>query len=69
MWHEYVRAEPGGFVGTWRGKQHASFADVLATLRRNSLEKTRETIFSTAGLPPVVEKLIKPLEVLLSLAA
>jgi len=34
------------------GKRHASFADMLATLRCDSLQKTRETIFSAAGLPP-----------------
>lgn len=69
MWHEYLRDEPGDFVREWRGKQHASFADMLATLRRDSLEKTRTTIFSAGGLPPGVEKLLKPLEILLSLAA
>lgn len=69
LWHEYVRPEPGAFVRRWPGKRHASFADMLATLRRDSLEKTKETIFSAARISPAVEKIIKPLEILLSLAA
>lgn len=69
LWHEHIREEPGSFVRSWRGKRHASFADMLATLRSDSLQKTRETIFSATGLPPGAEKLLKPLEVLLSLAA
>jgi hypothetical protein len=69
LWHEYVCEQPGGFVRNWPSKRHASFADMLATLRRDSLNKTRESIFSAGGLTPAVEKLIKPLELLLSLAA
>ena len=69
LWHEYVRDEPGKFVRHWSGKQHASFADMLATLRRDSVDETRQTVFSAGGLPPGAEKLIKPLEILLSLAA
>lgn len=69
LWHEYFREEAGEFVRIWRGKQHASFADMLATLRRESVDETRTKIFSPGGLPPGVEKLFKPLEVLLSLAA
>gem|GEM_PF-2394442 len=69
LWHEHVRKEPVVFVRSWPGKRHASFADMLATLRRDSLRKTRETIFSATGLPPSVKNLIKPLEVLINLAA
>ncbi len=69
LWHEHVREKPGKYVRTWPGKRQASFADMLTTLRRDSLKKTRETIFSAADLPPGVEKLIKPLVVLLDLAA
>jgi len=69
LWHEHVREEPGVFVRTWRGKRHASFADMLATLRRDSVRKTRESIFSAGGLSPAAEKIIRPLETLLSLAA
>jgi hypothetical protein len=69
LWHEYVRDEPGKFVRLWSGKQHASFADMLSTLRRDSVDETRQIVFSACGLPPGAEKLIKPLEILLSLAA
>ncbi|QDV23650.1 IS701 family transposase [Aureliella helgolandensis] len=69
LWHEHVRPEPGPFIRMWRGKRHASFADMLATLRRDSVEETRQSIFSAGRLPPAAQKLIKPLEVLLSLAA
>lgn len=69
LWHEHIREEPGRFVRNWPGKRHASFADMLATLRSDSLQKTRETIFSATGLPPGIEKLIRPLEILLALAS
>jgi hypothetical protein len=69
LWHELIREEPGKFVRYWPGKRQASFADMLATLRRDSVEETRETIFSAGRLPPAAEKLLKPLKVLLSLAA
>ena len=69
LWHELIREEPGGFVRYWPGKRQASFVDMLATLRRDSVEETRETIFPTGRLLPAVEKLLKPLEILLSLAA
>ena len=69
LWHEHVREKPGKYVRTWPGKRQASFADMLTTLRHDSLKITRETIFSAADLPPGVEKLIKPLVVLLDLAA
>jgi hypothetical protein len=48
LWHEHIREEPGRFVRNWPGKRHASFADMLATLRSDSLQKTRETILSSA---------------------
>lgn len=69
LWHEYIRQEPTGFIRRWPGKQHASFADMLAALRSDSVQETRENIFSTGRLTPEAEKLIKPLEVLLLLAA
>lgn len=69
LWHEYVREEPGEFVRTWRGKQQASFADMLATLRCDSFEETRQIIFSAGNLPPAAEKLIRPLQILMSLSA
>jgi hypothetical protein len=69
LWHEHVREKPGEFVRTWTGKRSASFADMLATLRHDSLDETREKIFSTATIPPPVKKIFKTLERLLALAA
>jgi len=42
---------------------------MLAALRSDSSQKTRETIFSAIWLPPGIEKLIRPLEILLALAS
>jgi hypothetical protein len=69
LWHEYVRAEPGIIVRRWSGKRHRSFADMLATLRSDSLAETKARIFSAPGIPPDVQKIIEPLERLLLLAA
>lgn len=69
LWHEHVRQTPGTFVRTWPGKRSASFADMLATLRSDSLAETRQTILRTGPIPPVVQKILKPLEHLLALAA
>lgn len=69
LWHEYVREKPDEFVRNWPGKTDAAFSDMLASLRSDSLEKTKETIFGTSVLSPLVKKLIKPLEILLALAA
>jgi hypothetical protein len=69
LWHEYVRKEPGLFVRKWPGKKHCSFADMLAALRIDSYEKTREKIFAAAPIPLAVQKILKPLEYILALAA
>lgn len=69
LWHEYIREKPGPFVRTWPGKRAASFADMLATLRRDSLDETKETIFSATTFSPAVNKILKSLEYLLILAA
>jgi hypothetical protein len=69
LWHEHVRAKPGKFIRTWPGKRHSSLADMLATLRTDSLAETRENILSTTSIPAVIQKIIKPLEKLLALAA
>ena len=69
LWHEYVREEPGIIVRRWSGKRHHSFADMLATLRSDSLAQTKERIFSASGIPPDAQKIIAPLERLLQLAA
>lgn len=69
LWHEAVRSEPAPLVRQWRGKSGASFTDMLAALRRDSLEQTWEKHLTTLDVPPGVRKLIKPLENLLTLAA
>jgi hypothetical protein len=69
LWHEHVRNKPASFVRIWPHKQSASFADMLAALRQENLQETRATIFSTGRIPPGVEKILKPLEQLLLLAA
>jgi hypothetical protein len=69
LWHEHVRNQPVEFVRMWSGKRSSSFADMLATLRRDSLDETRERIFCTAEIPTVVQKILRPLEQLLLLAA
>lgn len=69
LWHEHVRAKPGCFVRWWPGKRDASFADMLATVRRDSLDELRKTIFRAAELTPAVQKILEPLEKLIALAA
>lgn len=69
IWHEYLRRQPGIIVRRWSGKRHHSFADMLATLRSDSLTETKHRIFSAPGIPPDAHKIIAPLERLLQLAA
>lgn len=69
LWHEHVRDQPGPWVRNWPGKRMASFADMLATLRRDSFGETREKLLCTAEISPDVQKILKPLEQLLVLAA
>jgi hypothetical protein len=69
LWNEHVREQPVEFVRMWSGKRSASFADMLATLRRDSLDETRKKIFGTAEIPKGVQKILRPLEQLLLLAA
>lgn len=69
LWHEHVRNQPIEFVRMWSGKHSASFADMLATLRRDSFDETRARIFCTAEIPRAVQKILSPLEQLLLLAA
>jgi len=42
-----VRPKPGKFVRNWPGKQHAALADMLATLKADSLAETKKNILST----------------------
>src|SRR5690554_6227016 len=69
LWHEHVREKPGFFVRHWPGKQDPSFADMLVTLRRDCLRETQEKIFCAAKLPVHIQKIIRPIQRLLDLAA
>ena len=67
-WHETALDAPARPLRTWSGKQAASFADMLAALRLETLEKQREANISTPSLPPGVKKFIEQLTNLVSLA-
>jgi hypothetical protein len=67
-WHEQVREEPAPALRPWRGKPGPSFADMLAALRLETLETTRQTHFSTPPLPPNVQKFLDHLTRLFELA-
>jgi hypothetical protein len=69
LWHEFVRTEPGIIVTQWPGKRHSSFADMLATLRADCLEKTKKNICCASEITPAAQKIIDQLEFLLQLAA
>jgi len=69
LWHVHVREKLGFFVRPWPGKQHASFADMLVTHRRDCLLETQEKIFHAAKLPVRVQKILRPILRLLDLAA
>lgn len=68
-WHEAVRTEPAAPLRNWKHKRGASFADMLAALRSESLENTAKTIFSNPAPTPGVRKLFNTLAELLLLAA
>lgn len=67
-WHEQVRDQPAPTRRAWRGKPHPSFADMLAALRLETLETTRQTHFSTPALPPKIQKFLEHLTRLFELA-
>ena len=69
LWHECIRKKAPLRVRKWSGKDQASFADMLAGLRADSLGELRRKHLSTPGIPPGVHKFIKPLEYLIALAA
>lgn len=68
-WHETVRPEPARPLRPWPTKRGASFAEMLAALREESLQQTRENSFSTPDVPPGVQKFIDQFTALLVLAA
>lgn len=67
-WHETARDEPARSLRPWPHKPGPSFADMLATLRTETLENTSKTYFSTPTIPPGVKKFITQLTHLVSLA-
>jgi len=69
LWHEHVRPEPATPLRNYRGKSRASFADMLAALRLDSLREFEQNHLSTPGIPPAVRKILQPLERLIQLAA
>ena len=69
IWHECIRKKAPLRVRKWAGKDQASFADMLAALRSDSLTELREKHFSIPGIPQAVHQFIKPLEYLITLAA
>lgn len=67
-WHETGRETPAVPLRMWPHKRHASFADMFAALRLETLKHTRETYFSTPAIPPGVRKYLDQLTRLVSLA-
>ena len=66
---ERIRHEPALPLRKWAGKDQASFAEMVAALRADSLAELKRKYLSTPGIPPGVHQFIKPLEYLIALAA
>ena len=69
LWHECVREEAAPMLRPWRGKAQSSFAEMLAALRSDSLTEFKENHLSTLVPSTRLDKLLKPLEYLIALAA
>ena len=69
LWHECIRKKPAPTLRKWKGKRHASFPEMLAALRSDSLAEFKHKHLLTPGIPRAVHKLLKPLEYLIALAA
>jgi len=69
LWHECIRKKPAPTLRKWSGKEHASFPEMLAALRLDSLADFKRKHLSTPGIPRAVHQLLKPLEYLIALAA
>jgi hypothetical protein len=52
----------------WSNKSGPSFAEMLAALRLDSLEKTEQSHFSTPVKEPGVQKILDQLKTLMALA-
>lgn len=68
LWNE-ARKTDASRIRNYQGKAHASFADMLAALRHESLAEHRQANFKDSTIPPELEKIVKYLEKLLVLAA
>jgi len=69
LWHECIRKKPAPRLRKWAGKDHASFAEMLAALRVDSLAEFKRKHLSTPEVPASIHKFLKPLEYLIALAA
>jgi hypothetical protein len=67
-WHETARDQPARPLRNWPGKPAASFADMLAALRLETLQNTRKTYFSPPTIPAGLKKFLDQLTMLVSLA-
>src|SRR5262249_48959864 len=68
LWHE-VRPAHAPAVREYRGKRHPSFSDMLAALRRDTLDQHRKRYLGESLLPKEPMKTLTYLENLLALAA
>jgi hypothetical protein len=69
LWHEFAQPEPVTGLRDYPGKRHASFADMLAALRRDSLDQHRRKHFEASPRWIELQKNYEYLEKLLILAA
>ncbi len=69
LWHETVQPAPVRGLRDYPHKQHPSFADMLAALRRDTLLEHRPKHFEASPKPPDLQKTYDYLEKLLLLAA
>lgn len=69
LWHECIRKEAAVSLRKWAGKDQASFPEMVAALRADSLAELKEKYLSTPGIPPGIHKFLKTLEYLIALAA
>ena len=69
LWHETAQPEAVMDLRNYPGKRHASFADMLAALRRDSLVEHRKKYFEATPISTDAQKTREYLEKLLLLAA
>jgi hypothetical protein len=68
-WQETIRSEPARTLRFWLHKRGASFAEMLAALRSDSLDNAEKTCFATPVAAPGIRKLFDHLKELLLLGA